>query len=54
LPIGTAYAVWTGIGAAGATILGILLFRESSQPLRLVFIALIVIGAVGLELTAQR
>ncbi len=54
LPIGTAYAVWTGIGAAGATVLGILLFRESSQPMRLVFIALIVIGAVGLELTAQR
>ncbi len=51
LPIGTSYAVWTGIGALGATMLGILLFRESSSPMRLFFIALIVVGVVGLKLT---
>ena len=51
LPIGTSYAVWTGIGALGATMLGILLFRESSNPMRLFFIALIVVGVVGLKLT---
>ena len=51
LPIGTSYAVWTGIGAVGATMLGILLFQESSSPMRLFFIALIVVGVVGLKLT---
>ncbi|HEX6551090.1 MAG TPA: quaternary ammonium compound efflux SMR transporter SugE, partial [Gammaproteobacteria bacterium] len=40
LPIGTAYAVWTGIGAVGAVLLGIVLFGESAQPLRLVCIGL--------------
>lgn len=49
LPIGTAYAVWTGIGAVGAVLLGILLFGESAQPLRLVCIGLIIIGIVGLK-----
>ena len=52
LPIGTSYAVWTGIGAMGATVLGILLFNESSSALRLVFIALVVAGVIGLKLTA--
>ena len=51
LPIGTAYAVWTGIGAAGAAIAGIFLFQESSAPLRLACIALIVAGVAGLKLT---
>ncbi|MFS8606982.1 MAG: SMR family transporter, partial [Gammaproteobacteria bacterium] len=51
LPIGTAYAVWTGIGAAGTVILGILLLGESTSAVRLGCIALIVVGIVGLKLT---
>lgn len=50
LPTGTAYAVWTGIGSIGITILGIVLFEESASPLRLVCIGLIVVGMVGLKL----
>lgn len=49
LPIGTAYAVWTGIGAAGAALGGILLFGESVAPLRLMFLALLVTALVGLK-----
>ncbi|UPG84307.1 quaternary ammonium compound efflux SMR transporter SugE [Luteibacter aegosomatis] len=52
LPLGTAYAVWTGIGAVGAVTLGIVLFGESAQPSRLVCVGLIVAGIVGLKLTA--
>ena len=51
LPIGTAYAVWTGIGAAGTALLGIYLFGEPATALRLACIALIVAGIVGLKLT---
>lgn len=51
LPLGTAYAVWTGIGAVGTTIYGILYFDESRDLLRLAFIFLIVIGIIGLRLT---
>ncbi len=50
LPVGTAYAVWVGIGAAGAAALGIVLFGESASFARLVCIALIVAGVVGLKL----
>jgi quaternary ammonium compound-resistance protein SugE len=50
LPIGTAYAVWTGIGTVGTALLGIFLFSESSEALRLGCILLIVIGIVGLRL----
>jgi quaternary ammonium compound-resistance protein SugE len=50
LPIGTAYAVWTGIGAAGA-LLGLMLFHESANPVRLGCIALIVAGVIGLKLS---
>ncbi len=50
LPVGTAYAVWTGIGVIGAVILGILLFGESASPARLACIALIISGIVGLKL----
>jgi quaternary ammonium compound-resistance protein SugE len=50
LPIGTAYAVWTGIGAVGAALLGIMLFQESANAVRLGCIALIVIGIAGLKL----
>jgi quaternary ammonium compound-resistance protein SugE len=51
LPIGTAYAVWTGIGAIGAAIAGLALFGESANPLRLVCIAIIVAGVVGLKIS---
>jgi quaternary ammonium compound-resistance protein SugE len=50
LPIGTAYAVWTGIGAAGTVILGIVLFGEPATLPRLFFVALIVAGIAGLKL----
>ncbi|QDW39275.1 quaternary ammonium compound efflux SMR transporter SugE [Bradyrhizobium sp. KBS0727] len=50
LPIGTAYAVWTGIGAVGTAILGIFLFGEPASVLRLASIGLIVAGIVGLKL----
>lgn len=50
LPIGTAYAVWTGIGAIGTVLLGIALFGESASPGRLGSVALIVIGIAGLKL----
>ncbi len=51
LPVGTAYAVWTGIGAVGVALVGIAAFGESAQPARLGFIALIVLGIIGLKLT---
>ena len=50
IPVGTGYAVWTGIGAVGAAILGIMLFQESANLMRLGCIALIVLGIVGLKL----
>jgi quaternary ammonium compound-resistance protein SugE len=50
LPVGTAYAVWTGIGTVGTVLLGILLFGEPAAPLRLVFIIMIVAGIVGLKI----
>lgn len=52
LPLGTAYAIWTGIGALGALIVGIVLFREPAGALRLVFAALLLTGIVGLKATA--
>ncbi len=48
IPIGTGYAVWTGIGAAGTALVGILLFHEGAQPARLFFIGLTLVGLVGL------
>ncbi|MGE4417498.1 QacE family quaternary ammonium compound efflux SMR transporter [Marinobacterium iners] len=50
LPVGTAYAVWVGIGAVGTAVLGMLLFGESTEPLRLVSLGLICAGIVGLKL----
>jgi quaternary ammonium compound-resistance protein SugE len=50
LPVGTAYAVWTGIGTVGTVLLGIFLFGESADLLRLAFIAMIVAGIVGLKI----
>ena len=52
LPVGTAYAVWTGIGSVGTVILGIMLLGESAAPLRLLCVGLIVLGIAGLKLTA--
>ena|SRR5690606_13972833 len=51
LPLGTAYAVWTGIGAVGTVIAGIFLFGESVALLRLGSVALIVVGLIGLKLS---
>ena len=50
LPLGTAYAVWTGIGAVGAAVVGIWLFREPATAARLACLAMIVAGIVGLKL----
>lgn len=52
LPLGTAYAVWTGIGAVGTALLGMYLFGESREALRLACIGLIVAGIVGLKLVS--
>jgi len=52
LPFGTAYAVWTGIGAAGSIIVGIFLFSESADPIRILCLTLIVAGMVGLKLNS--
>ena len=51
LPVGTAYAVWTGIGAIGTVVLGIVLFQEPATVARLVCVGLILAGSVGLKLT---
>ena len=50
LPIGTAYAVWTGIGAVGAVTYGMIFFGEPVTALRLTFVAMIIVGLVGLKL----
>ena len=53
LPVGTAYAVWTGIGTVGTVLLGMFLFGESAAPIRLLFIAMIVAGITGLKLVTS-
>lgn len=52
LPLGTAYAVWTGIGAVGAVIYGILVFGESKDLIRILFLIMIIGGIAGLKLTS--
>ena len=52
LPLGTAYAVWTGIGALGALIVGIVLFKEPVTAARIFFVSLLLIGIVGLKATS--
>jgi quaternary ammonium compound-resistance protein SugE len=52
LPVGTAYAVWVGVGAVGTAVLGIVLFAESASPGRLISLALIVAGIIGLKLAS--
>ncbi len=54
LPISTVYAVWTGIGAAGTALLGIVLLGESQSSARTACIGVIVLGIAGLKLTANR
>jgi quaternary ammonium compound-resistance protein SugE len=50
LPLGTAYSIWTGIGAVGAFVLGVIMLGEAASPLRVGSAALIVAGIVGLRL----
>ncbi|MBA3927034.1 DMT family transporter [Listeria rustica] len=52
IPIGTGYAIWTGIGAVGSVVMGMLLFKEKKSALKLLFITLIVAGVIGLKLTS--
>jgi quaternary ammonium compound-resistance protein SugE len=52
LPFGTAYAVWTGIGAVGSIIVGMLLYSEPTDPVRILCLTLIVAGMVGLKLNS--
>ncbi|WP_313432268.1 quaternary ammonium compound efflux SMR transporter SugE [Pseudomonas sp.] len=53
LPLGTAYAIWTGVGAVGTVIAGIILFGESMALIRLVSVALIITGLIGLKVSAS-
>lgn len=53
LPVGTAYAVWVGVGAVGTVILGMVLFGESASPARMISVALIVAGIIGLKLAGE-
>ena len=52
IPLGTAYAVWTGIGAVGTFILGIILLGEPAQALRFLFVGFIIVGIIGLKLVS--
>lgn len=52
LPLGTAYAVWTGIGALGSVILGIIAFKEPVTAGRIIFASLLLVGIIGLKLTS--
>ena len=52
LPFGTAYAVWTGIGAVGSIIVGMILYSEPTDPVRLICLTLIVAGMIGLKLNS--
>lgn len=53
LPIGTAYAVWVGIGALGAAILGVVLFREPVTPARVLFLSMLLVAIIGLKATSR-
>lgn len=53
IPVGTGYAVWTGLGAAGTAVLGMILLGESREPLRLACLGLILAGVLGLKLAGQ-
>ncbi|CAG9621721.1 DMT family transporter [Sutcliffiella rhizosphaerae] len=51
IPMGTAYAIWTGIGSAGSVLLGMILFKEPKDRMRIVFLSFIIIGVIGLKMT---
>ena len=53
LPLGTAYAIWTGIGAVGSVVVGIVFFQEPATALRIFFIGLLMVGILGLKLTSE-
>lgn len=53
MPLGTGYAIWTGIGVAGTAIVGMALLKEAVSPLRLLFVSLILIAIIGLHLTSD-
>ena len=53
LPLGSAYAMWTGIGAIGTVILGIILFKEPADMIKLICIGFILIGIIGLKISAE-
>jgi quaternary ammonium compound-resistance protein SugE len=53
IPVGTGYAVWTGIGAAGTAIVGMILFDESRNVIRIICIGLIIAGIVGLKFSSE-
>ena len=53
LPMGTAYAIWTGIGALGAVVVGIIMFKEPLTAARIFFAALLLIGIIGLKITSE-
>jgi quaternary ammonium compound-resistance protein SugE len=53
LPVGTAYAVWTGVGAVGTAVLGIYLFGDPASPARMVCLAMIAVGILGLKLVSS-
>lgn len=50
IPLGTAYAIWTGLGATGAVLMGIIFFKESASFYRILFLMFIIIGAIGLKI----
>lgn len=53
IPIGTAYGIWTGIGAVGVTILGMILFNESREILRILCLLFIIVGIIGLKVVSK-
>ena len=53
LPLGTAYAIWTGIGAVGSVVVGIVFFQEPAAALRIFFIGMLMVGILGLKLTSE-
>lgn len=53
LPVGTAYAVWTGIGAVGAVVIGMVFYKEPVSALRMLFLFMIIAGIIGLNLTSN-
>ncbi|MFO0905654.1 MAG: multidrug efflux SMR transporter [Pirellulales bacterium] len=53
VPLGTGYAIWTGIGVAGTAIMGMALFKETASPLRILFVGMILLAIIGLHLTTD-